>query len=168
MTTEVANPKERQRVQSECDKNAVRGAVALAIRTGVLQVMPCEVCGRDGMCKGGWRQVLAHHPDYNFPLAVIWLCGKHHLEWHGNYIAVELREERSETTVSQHYRKGLQQMDRHGAMLITMAKQGVREKPKCLDESLKRARLRRIKAKIARTKQLDIEVQVANSYPQTL
>ena len=45
-----------------------------AIRSGKLIKQPCEVCG----C----LKVEAHHCDYNKPLDVMWLCKKHHVEWH--------------------------------------------------------------------------------------
>lgn len=46
-----------------------------AIRDGRLIREPCEVCGS--------VTVEAHHDDYSKPLAVRWLCRKHHLEHHG-------------------------------------------------------------------------------------
>lgn len=46
----------------------------IAIRKGDLIKTPCEVCGIE--------KVEAHHPDYNRPLKVMWLCKKHHVEWH--------------------------------------------------------------------------------------
>jgi hypothetical protein len=46
-----------------------------AIRDGRLVRQPCEVCGSEA--------VEAHHDDYSKPLAVRWLCRKHHLEHHG-------------------------------------------------------------------------------------
>lgn len=44
--------------------------VATAIRSGRLVRQPCEICGA--------RRVEAHHPDYRKPLAVEWLCYRHH------------------------------------------------------------------------------------------
>jgi hypothetical protein len=50
-------------------------AVNNAIRDGRLTKQPCEVCGN-------MDKVHAHHDDYSKPLAVRWLCPKHHAEWH--------------------------------------------------------------------------------------
>lgn len=43
-----------------------------AIKNGTIIPMPCEVCGE--------LKVEAHHDDYTKPLAVRWLCKKHHWE----------------------------------------------------------------------------------------
>jgi hypothetical protein len=45
-----------------------------AIKDGVIERMPCEVCGNP--------KSHGHHPDYTKPLEVIWLCAKHHAEEH--------------------------------------------------------------------------------------
>jgi hypothetical protein len=45
-------------------------ALASAIRRGIVQRGPCEVCGAE--------KVDGHHPDYDRPAHVIWLCRKHH------------------------------------------------------------------------------------------
>lgn len=47
-----------------------------AIRLGKIKKQPCEVCGAE--------PADAHHCDYNKPLDVMWLCRKHHAEWHTN------------------------------------------------------------------------------------
>ena len=54
-------------------KNHCHRSVHKAIKTGQLVRMPCEVCG---------SKAEAHHPDYSKPLNVMWLCRKHHSEWH--------------------------------------------------------------------------------------
>lgn len=59
-------------------KVAARQAVSRAVRSGLLHKQPCEKCG----C----TKVDAHHDDYSKPLDVRWLCRKHHLMEHGNYI----------------------------------------------------------------------------------
>lgn len=51
-------------------------AVRSGIRRGLLTPQPCEVCGKD--------KVDAHHDDYDRPLAVRWLCRKHHQQHHMN------------------------------------------------------------------------------------
>lgn len=46
-----------------------RSYVHVYIRRGKIERKPCEVCG-------GIAQM--HHDDYSKPLAVRWLCKKHH------------------------------------------------------------------------------------------
>lgn len=48
--------------------------VANALRLGVLERQPCEVCGAE--------KSEAHHPEYNRPLDVQWLCRSHHRARH--------------------------------------------------------------------------------------
>lgn len=48
-------------------------AVSYAISIGKLIPMPCWVCGEKAM---------AHHPDYDRPLDVVWLCQPHHSQAH--------------------------------------------------------------------------------------
>lgn len=43
-------------------------------RLGLLSPQPCEICGQE--------QVHAHHPDYEQPNVVQWLCPKHHKAAH--------------------------------------------------------------------------------------
>lgn len=45
-------------------------AVQRALKSGELVRTGCEVCGEP--------KVDAHHDDYRFPLAVRWLCRRHH------------------------------------------------------------------------------------------
>lgn len=54
-----------------------------AIKRGVVKRQTvCECCGATGTFADGRSIVQAHHPDYNKPLEVIWLCQKCHHEWH--------------------------------------------------------------------------------------
>ncbi len=48
-----------------------------ALATGLLKRRPCEVCGK--------LKAEAHHDDYAKPLAVRFLCKKHHVEWHNTH-----------------------------------------------------------------------------------
>jgi hypothetical protein len=48
-------------------------AVGNAIRDGKLKKQPCWVCG---------ESAVAHHPDYDRPLEVVWLCQPHHKQTH--------------------------------------------------------------------------------------
>jgi hypothetical protein len=50
------------------------GATASAIRRGLLERQPCEVCGD--------LTTDAHHEDHRDPLRVRWLCRKHHKALH--------------------------------------------------------------------------------------
>jgi len=54
-------------------KDKARSAVNNAIRDGILFKQPCFICG---------EKAEAHHPDYNRPLDVVWLCDRHHKEVH--------------------------------------------------------------------------------------
>lgn len=54
-------------------RRAAHIAVGNAVRDGILVPMPCQVCG---------NKAQAHHPDYDRPLDVVWLCAKHHKEAH--------------------------------------------------------------------------------------
>jgi hypothetical protein len=44
-----------------------------ALRAGRVQKTPCMVCG---------ERAEAHHPDYDQPLDVVWLCPAHHKQVH--------------------------------------------------------------------------------------
>ena len=46
-----------------------------AIRDGRLHTHPCWVCG---------LKAQAHHPDYDHPLDVVWLCRPHHMQAHSS------------------------------------------------------------------------------------
>lgn len=45
-----------------------------ALQSGTITKQPCEVCGME--------KVEAHHLDYQKPTNIMWLCRKHHREWH--------------------------------------------------------------------------------------
>ena len=51
--------------------------VARAVRKGILNKQCCEICFNE--------KVEAHHPNYNEPLNVVWLCRQHHAELHRKY-----------------------------------------------------------------------------------
>jgi len=70
--------------------DVARYAVRVAIEKGKLIPQPCEECGYDGLNKNGARGVHAHHPDYNHPLQIIWLCSRCHKAWHRKYSAIPL------------------------------------------------------------------------------
>lgn len=52
----------------------------------------CEKCGEAPAFKDGRSGVQAHHPDYNKPLEVMWLCQPCHHRWHKRHRAVPRRE----------------------------------------------------------------------------
>jgi len=49
-------------------------ALQSALRRGIIQKQPCQVCGEE--------RVDAHHPDYSRPAHVEWLCRRHHRAVH--------------------------------------------------------------------------------------
>lgn len=61
--------------ESNPKKRAVHVITGNAIRDNKLIKGNCEVCGSD-------ETIVAHHCDYDKPLDVMWLCAKHHSEWH--------------------------------------------------------------------------------------
>lgn len=44
-----------------------------AVRAGRVEKLPCLICGENAE---------AHHPDYDRPLDVVWLCRPHHMQAH--------------------------------------------------------------------------------------
>lgn len=59
----------------ETKKASASSRARQAVERGVLVRGPCEVCGSTERIEG-------HHDDYDKPLAVRWLCKKHHEEVH--------------------------------------------------------------------------------------
>ena len=55
------------------ERRRANDLVARAVLMGTLVPQPCWVCGK----KAG-----AHHPDYDRPLDVVWLCQAHHKQAH--------------------------------------------------------------------------------------
>ncbi len=61
-------------------KHKARNTLNNAIRDGKLERLTyCEHCFREGLAEG-------HHPDYDKPLEVIWLCRGCHTELHNELI----------------------------------------------------------------------------------
>jgi hypothetical protein len=48
--------------------------LASALRRGLIHRQPCRDCGE--------LQVDGHHHDYDRPMAVVWLCRRHHIAEH--------------------------------------------------------------------------------------
>ncbi|SHJ19687.1 hypothetical protein SAMN05444000_1069 [Shimia gijangensis] len=49
-------------------------ATQSALRRGLIDRQPCAICSDE--------KAEAHHPDYDRPLMVQWLCRKHHKQAH--------------------------------------------------------------------------------------
>lgn len=60
--------------QNNKQKTIAHAKLAVAIRNGSVTRKPCEVCMSNNS--------EAHHPDYEKPLDVIWLCRIHHKAEH--------------------------------------------------------------------------------------
>ena len=56
------------------EKYIANSRLRYAVKTGKIKKKPCEICGE--------KKSEAHHPDYNKPLSVVWLCDFHHKEEH--------------------------------------------------------------------------------------
>lgn len=65
------------RESSSPDKIMARRLTNKAINEGIIQREVCEVC------KSNKSQI--HHLDYHDPFHVMWLCLKHHKEWHSQH-----------------------------------------------------------------------------------
>ena len=74
------------RAQNILEKAVLRGLVQRKTH--------CEQCNKSPTFKNGRTGIQAHHPDYNKPLEVMWLCQRCHHEWHRNHRAVPRRERR--------------------------------------------------------------------------
>jgi len=57
------------------ERQEARFAVKKAVLSGILEKLPCEVCGST-------TRIHAHHGDYSKPLTVKWLCHTHHMAIH--------------------------------------------------------------------------------------
>lgn len=68
----------RERIRSVSSER-----VHLALKDGAL-VRPrcCSSCGKRGKKGDRSRTIEAHHPDYAYPLSVLWLCPSCHREEH--------------------------------------------------------------------------------------
>lgn len=60
-------------------KHCARKKVQYALKTGRLKRLPCEIAD----CE--YPDTHAHHPDYDEPLDVLWLCPTHHIELHKHF-----------------------------------------------------------------------------------
>jgi hypothetical protein len=60
--------------QNNPEKIKAQYTLTNAVRDKRIKKQPCAICGNE--------KVEAHHYDYKKPLDVIWLCVKHHREYH--------------------------------------------------------------------------------------
>lgn len=60
--------------EEERRRDRARSYAGTYMRRGLLTKQPCRVCGDPNS--------QMHHPDYNDPLRVEWLCKKHHRDLH--------------------------------------------------------------------------------------
>ena len=54
-------------------RRSAQMVLGYAVKRGEVSPLPCFVCG---------AKAEAHHPDYDAPLAVSWLCPPHHKQAH--------------------------------------------------------------------------------------
>ena len=54
-------------------RRAAQVLLGNALRDGKVKSLPCFMCG---------LKAQAHHPDYDAPLEVVWLCPVHHKQAH--------------------------------------------------------------------------------------
>ncbi len=68
------------------EDGAAQTVVEKAMDNGILiRPLKCDACGKiPKQMKDGRTSIQTHHPDYNKPLDVMWLCQKCHHEWHKN------------------------------------------------------------------------------------
>jgi hypothetical protein len=59
--------------ESNPSRRAAQVALGNAVRSGKVIPQPCFVCG---------EAAEAHHPNYDAPLDVVWLCPPHHKQAH--------------------------------------------------------------------------------------
>lgn len=70
----ATRPKHKDLPDEARKKANARAYSHVMVKRGVLKKLPCEQCGD--------KKSEIHHPDYNKPREVVWLCRKHHLELH--------------------------------------------------------------------------------------
>ena len=72
--TSLAFPSQAKWREKNPLKRWAHKALESALRRGLIDRQPCEVCGADNTD--------AHHDDYSRPMAVRWLCRLHHKAEH--------------------------------------------------------------------------------------
>ena len=84
MTNEPREPDTIMLSATEAERRRAHRAVQVAMAAGVIERQECDICGTCG-------SLIAHHPDYSEPLAVIWLCRTHHARVHAEMKRIEAR-----------------------------------------------------------------------------
>ena len=80
MSDNVKKPSRQQEWRKRNPKSYLAHlSVQSALRLGVIEKAPCEVCG----CE----KAEAHHADYERPYDVNWLCRRHHKALHAREAA---------------------------------------------------------------------------------
>jgi hypothetical protein len=77
-------PYETWKVESR-KRHACQAATKAMIKKGIIQKTPCLICG-------AIKDIEAHHPTYDDPVSVVFLCRKHHAEIHEAYRDIGLRK----------------------------------------------------------------------------
>ncbi len=71
----LKRPKHSELSEESRKKANCRAHTNVYIKRGKILIMPCWICG---------DKAEAHHEDYSKPKDVVWLCRKHHLEYHAD------------------------------------------------------------------------------------
>lgn len=66
-----------RRSSREKKRSFANQEVARAKRRGLIAVGPCAACGAT-------ERIEAHHPDYDSPRMIVWLCQWHHKQLHAS------------------------------------------------------------------------------------
>lgn len=67
------------------------------LKRGVIKKQTCALCGSSAQM---------HHPDYDKPIRIIWLCRKHHLNLHTDK-KLRMTVEKDETNYAKlHFKRG--------------------------------------------------------------
>ena len=61
-------------------RNKIRNKTKKLIKTEKIKKKPCQIWNS--------KNSIAHHEDYTNPYKIIWLCEKHHKEYHEGKIAI--------------------------------------------------------------------------------
>ena len=70
----------RKRRERHPERVKATATVNNALRAGKIE-KPSYCCVDSSDCSG---RIEGHHPDYSRPMCVVWLCQKHHREYHLN------------------------------------------------------------------------------------
>src|SRR5262245_1004672 len=75
--------KRNQLTPEQSKKDKCRSISRLYLRRGMLLQNVCQHCGKE--------KAERHHPSYDHPKVIIWLCRPHHLALHRGEIKVPLK-----------------------------------------------------------------------------